>query len=243
MGKGPASAGPLRSPEPQALAPEGPAHATEKTSASEIESQRTGGRWDQAGVFPADGLRAAEKINAERKLGRATLRGRLWEMKKQPPPAPVSLSATLHKHWKRLLGFIGISGALDLVKEYLRGKVMDWAISHLGGFGHWLFADTFAFLSIATSIAVLAIVGTAVLGGKPNITPTSQTPRLSGNALGWKIPLTSCGVVLAALIFIGAYKYVLSQPSSGKPETTPAPGRRQAKQQVERSPCWPGQEI
>ena len=47
--------------EPRALAPEGPAYATEKTSAPEIESQRTARRREQAGVFPTVRMRPAEE--------------------------------------------------------------------------------------------------------------------------------------------------------------------------------------
>jgi hypothetical protein len=47
--------------EPRALAPEGPAYATEKTSAPEIESQRTPCRREQASVFPTVGMRSGEE--------------------------------------------------------------------------------------------------------------------------------------------------------------------------------------
>jgi hypothetical protein len=46
--------------EPPALAQEVPANATGKTSAVEIESQRTARRREQAGVFPTVRVRPAE---------------------------------------------------------------------------------------------------------------------------------------------------------------------------------------
>jgi hypothetical protein len=47
--------------EPRASAPEGPAHATEKTSAPKIELQRPTRRREQAGVFPTARMRPAEE--------------------------------------------------------------------------------------------------------------------------------------------------------------------------------------
>jgi hypothetical protein len=63
--------------------------------------------------------------------------------------------AVLQRHWKKILGAIGVSAAGDILKEYGRGKAMDWVIDRLGLFGTWLIVDKFSLLSLCAVMSVL----------------------------------------------------------------------------------------
>ncbi len=45
---------------------------------------------------------------------------------------------SLHKHFKTLLPIIGVAGLTDLIREFVRLKLMEWIYSNLGSAGQWL---------------------------------------------------------------------------------------------------------
>ena len=54
-------------------------------------------------------------------------------------PLSQTVVTTVQRHWKLLLACLGIGTVVDLLREYLRAKLTDWGIAHLGGwFGRWL---------------------------------------------------------------------------------------------------------
>jgi hypothetical protein len=90
----------------KASAPEGPAHAAEKTSTPEIESQRTARRREQAGVFPTARMRSSRgKSPPRRDLGRATIESKMNVVVRATRPRSQQLktryTATLWQHLSR----------------------------------------------------------------------------------------------------------------------------------------------
>ena len=47
----------------------------------------------------------------------------------------------IKKHWKSLVGLLGVSGLADLAKEFVRHEAMNWVSEKLGPFGRWLVTD------------------------------------------------------------------------------------------------------
>src|SRR5271163_2684356 len=66
-------------------------------------------------------------------------------------------SDVLRRRWPWLLGLVGLTSVGDLFKEYLRGKAMDYAVSHLGRFGDVLIANPFALTSFGVVMAVIVL--------------------------------------------------------------------------------------
>lgn len=116
----------------------------------------------------------------------------------------------LQRHYGKFLGFLGVGAGIDLVKEYARGKVMDWALSNLGSFGTWLFADTFSVLSLFAIMSVVfcAAVFTyydvnehhSILVETERFVPPRFIPKSR------RIALCVLAVIVVAMVF-GWYKY------------------------------------
>lgn len=73
-----------------------------------------------------------------------------------------SLILAAKRHWKRILKFLGVAGLIDLLKEFVRAKIMDWAYQRLGGFGQWMLDYPIAVLSLGIVAVLLALVVVAV---------------------------------------------------------------------------------
>jgi hypothetical protein len=52
-----------------------------------------------------------------------------------------------------------VNGALDIVKEFVRGKLVDQAYVHLGVLGRWLLAYPVAFFTLGLCLIILLVVG------------------------------------------------------------------------------------
>jgi len=61
---------------------------------------------------------------------------------------------------KKFFVYLGVGGLLDLVREFLRAKAMDWFYSHLGSFGQWFVTYPLATVTICvcTILAIIVIL-------------------------------------------------------------------------------------
>jgi hypothetical protein len=69
-----------------------------------------------------------------------------------------SATKVLRKRYMWLLGIVGLPTIGDLVREYARGKAMDYAASQLGVFGDFLVANPFALSSIGIIVAMVVLM-------------------------------------------------------------------------------------
>jgi hypothetical protein len=121
--------------------------------------------------------------------------------------------ATLNRHRRFIFTTLGVSGLLDLIKEYFRGRLVNWAVSALGSFGRWLFADNFALLSCFTVIVVICVVilSLAEIHSKPKgslIYFRRDDPEpIDASSMKW---IAAVGCVVALLVGVGAYNYIRS---------------------------------
>ena len=75
-----------------------------------------------------------------------------------PGEKVVSLLESLRKHWKKVLGFLGVSAFLDLVREYFRAQLMNWIAGRLGPFGNWLSGNPSALFTLAVVLVLMWFV-------------------------------------------------------------------------------------
>src|SRR5713101_1740096 len=76
----------------------------------------------------------------------------------EPVPIMRRVVLILQRKWKQLLLFLGVQSLLDVVKEFLRGKLMDRAFEYLGPLGQWLKAYPVAFFTIGLVIAMVVLI-------------------------------------------------------------------------------------
>ena len=127
-------------------------------------------------------------------------------------PRMRQLVLLLRKDWKRLLLFIGASSLLDIVKEFVRGKVMDQAYEHLGGLGQWLKAYPVAFFTLALAVVILIIVVGVIKESR--VTESSAIYDERGVPYqkqpitrAWIRGFTIAAAVCVGIIAYGTYRY------------------------------------
>jgi hypothetical protein len=130
----------------------------------------------------------------------------------QSAPIMRRVVLTLHKKWKQLFLFLGVQGFLDLVKEFVRGKLMDQAVERLGGVGQWLKAYPFAFFTIGLCIVILAILGIAIkesfAAEQSAICDEHGIPyKKERIAPAWTRGLSIAAVICVGVISYGTYRY------------------------------------
>lgn len=122
------------------------------------------------------------------------------------------IETALRKHWRVLLALLGASSSLDLLKNWVRGKIMDWVLSNLGKSGEWIFLDPWSILTV-TTICVVIVMGLKVLvhSGKL-ITSTildhqQKELRYHRASIRWQATFGSLAVIVVALMAYGLYRY------------------------------------
>src|SRR5579859_1277660 len=68
-----------------------------------------------------------------------------------------STTRVLRKRYAWLLALIGVPGIGDFVRDYVRGKVVDYTLSRLGWFGDLLVANPVALTEIGILLALIVL--------------------------------------------------------------------------------------
>ncbi len=68
----------------------------------------------------------------------------------------------LQKHWKGFLALIGVPSLLDLLKEHVRIKAVDWLLGKLGSIGVWILSYPPALISLGLAAAMLSLLYAAI---------------------------------------------------------------------------------
>ena len=121
------------------------------------------------------------------------------------------LRRQLEKHWKRVLGILGIATMLDLVKESVRSKIMEWALIHFGRLGRILVGNPFFLLTaalIGIGIWVLWIVLKARFVSESTVLGSSgeklYRPQVSTRFVAGAFTVT---LLSLSCVAYGAYSY------------------------------------
>jgi hypothetical protein len=72
-----------------------------------------------------------------------------------PPTLSEQVASVMQTHWRKFLGVIGVPGLYDLVREFGRGKAMEWLYQHLGLLGVWLASYKLAGITVGIVIVIL----------------------------------------------------------------------------------------
>jgi hypothetical protein len=123
----------------------------------------------------------------------------------------------VRKQFKKLFAIIGVGGFLDLVREQIRGKILDRLLDKLGAIGAFVHGYPIAFFSIGLTVALLWLLVAAIReslikvdsnivgqDGKP-----FQIPRLSR---AWTIGFTLFVLGCLGIIGYGGYEYSRTEP-------------------------------
>jgi hypothetical protein len=136
--------------------------------------------------------------------------------------APVMDS--LRRHWKKFLAVLGVSGALDILKDYFRGKLMDWAASKLGPFGRWLMENPAGLFTLAVALLLAFILAVTIRESsspprKSHILDHEEKPfarQLSKRP----VAITACVIFLVIVIVVyGTWTYYRPKPMVVLPPT------------------------
>jgi hypothetical protein len=118
----------------------------------------------------------------------------------------------LHQRYKSLLFLLGIETLPDILKEFVRGKLMDALYDQLGGFGLWLKAYPLAFFTVGlcSVIAWLAII-TVRESRKPrhSIICDEQAVPYTRNKVSrrWAYSFVALASVCTAALLYGTFRY------------------------------------
>jgi hypothetical protein len=118
----------------------------------------------------------------------------------------------LRKQWKRLLWCLGAPSLLDILKEFVRGKLVDQTYIHLGSIERWLLAYPLAFFTLGLSPVIATIVGATIKESrKPEDSeifneqgiPYERQPV----SPKWTRGLALVGIACVSIISYGTYRY------------------------------------
>jgi hypothetical protein len=123
-----------------------------------------------------------------------------------------SATSALRKHYKFLLGIVGVSGAGDLVREYVRDHAMDYVMSELGWFGAFLAANPVALSSIGVAVALIILMVMVVSESSreiPSVIYEHRDKRFTTPPAPrrWIAGFVITMLALTAVILFGTYKY------------------------------------
>jgi uncharacterized membrane protein len=138
-------------------------------------------------------------------------------------PSEVHLmSDSIRRHWKRILALLGVPAVADLLKEFVRSKLMDWGFWKLGWVGKWLLENPFGLLTTCIILIILWLTidvirkqessssSSAILDDRANPFARGLSPRFT---------LLFCigSAAVCALIAYGAIEYYSrTQTASGR---------------------------
>lgn len=135
------------------------------------------------------------------------------KLRKSQPNFGVRIVTRAKRHWKTALAVIGVPTIGDLIREFVRGRAMDWLFSKVGSIGQWILTYPLAMFTIGVSCFVLWIAFIVIQEwsvkeeslvldqyGKP-----SQKPR----RISTKQAFVFVGSIVIAVSFVayGAYRY------------------------------------
>ena len=147
-------------------------------------------------------------------LARSSFRFRHWTMieTRERNTLWASAASVLRKHWATFLSLVGVTGIGDLIREYFRTKVEDYAVSKLGWFGDLLVANPVTLTEIGIVLAlVLLTVMVASESSKelPSaIYQDAHRPFMKPpTSKRWLASFISAMTIIIAVVCFGTYRH------------------------------------
>jgi hypothetical protein len=138
------------------------------------------------------------------------------QAKRLAPSLMQRILLIIRKGWKQIFSVLGVSGLVDLIREYARAKMMDSIYEQLGGFGQWLLSYKLALFTLGL-IGVLVVIGFAAFQ-ESRKSYDSLILDAAGNpytiqriAPIWSFGLAAIAMSCIALVSYGAYTFYRSQ--------------------------------
>jgi hypothetical protein len=117
----------------------------------------------------------------------------------------------LRRHWKAVLWIIGAPSVIDIIKEWGRGRVVEWLVAHLGPLGRWLAENPFAFFTLGLFSAMLflaiSVVHTELNPPASVIVDVNRRPYVSPPRIIETLFIVAVMGVFWGLTVYGALKY------------------------------------
>jgi hypothetical protein len=124
----------------------------------------------------------------------------------------VSTILLARKYKRAILGCIGVATVGEIFREYLRAKLMDWAVEHFGNFGQWLLDFPFAVITITLACLFICLATVAIFEAV-NV-KLSPIVDLHGGAFEttkvpkeWAMGFSAAMVIFAVLLAFGTLRY------------------------------------
>jgi hypothetical protein len=136
---------------------------------------------------------------------------------KSQPDFSSRLIFRVRNHSKKLFAVLGLGGLLDLVKEHIKGKIMDRLLDKLGELGAFIHGYPVAFFSIGLILVLLWLLGSAVRESLIQVDSTIvghdgkpfQIPRLDRR---WTIGFGIVVLICLGIIGYTGYEYSRTAP-------------------------------
>jgi hypothetical protein len=127
------------------------------------------------------------------------------------------VASVVRRYWTDLLAIVGVSGLLDLLREFFRAKLMDFIASHFGVFGQWLVANPVALLTLGIVAALIFLI--AALVKEAYFAVTSESPIVDHQNRPYSStakvsPKWAGGAVLSMVALIPLIEYGFQKYSS-----------------------------
>jgi hypothetical protein len=111
-----------------------------------------------------------------------------------------------------MLLVLGVGSLLDIVKEFLRAKMMDWLYERFGSFGQWLLNYPLNGLTISLVAALLFLMMLVVWeSGTRKLSPildTSARPyEMQGISNAWGVGFPLIVIIIVSSLSYGTFRY------------------------------------
>jgi hypothetical protein len=136
------------------------------------------------------------------------------------PTFATRIAFNLSRQWKTLLALFGVSSGLEILREYLRSKAMDWVLEKIGGVGSiglWVATYPFALLTIAVVGAIFWLIWITLRD--PDERKDAVILDSSGNAYQpqrlsrtWRRWFAVAAVICILFVGYGGYVYLTKIP-------------------------------
>jgi hypothetical protein len=127
---------------------------------------------------------------------------------------------------KAIFAIFGVGTALDLFREFFRGKIMDWLASHLGLFGIWLAANPISFVAIGATtviaLIIIAFIHEEIRPSSSTIVDINDRPFARKKRSKWLTGVVIGGLLSIGIVWYSAKKFMTIKKLQALQQTAPS---------------------
>jgi hypothetical protein len=132
------------------------------------------------------------------------------------PTLGAQVASIVQKNWRRIFGFIGVQGLFDLVREFVRGKAMEWIYQNLGSVGIWMASYKLAGLTIGIIIVILWLIASVIKATREResiiLDPTGKPYQIRTAPKAWARSAVVVSCALVIFLVYGTYRFYRVTP-------------------------------